>query len=228
MPQAHRKSAPSRADFLFSAVRARHLAVLLLLAVGPAHGQLTDSIALFCSERPRFIAKLDVRGGFISNRSVRFIGVKAGLEHARRFQYGIGYSLLYPSEGRSVVVEGRAVDAQLRMGYVAPYVDYAFYQRGPWEVRIPVQLGFGAGSLSYRDADGARRTVARSGLLLYEPAMTVQYRFLRYFGVGAGWGFRVVLHTGQDLGERLTAPVYLFGLRVFIGDLWRDARHAME
>ena len=114
------------------------------------------------------------------------------------------------------------------MGYVAPYVDYAFFQRGNWEARIPVQLGFGAGSLSYRDAEGRRRTIARTGLILYEPAMTVQYRFLRYFALGAGWGFRLVIQTGDDLGERLTAPVYLFGLRVFLGDLWRDARGAQE
>lgn len=193
-----------------------------------AQGQLFDSIAHFAQQPPRFVAKLDVRGGFISNRSVRFIGMKAGLEHAKRFQYGLGFNLLYPSEQRSVEVDGSEVDARLRMGYVAPYVDYAFYQRGNWEARIPVQIGFGAGSLAYINDAGERRTIARSGLILYEPAMTIQYRVARYFAVGAGWGFRIVVQTGQDLGERLTAPVYLFGLRVFIGDMWRDARGAGE
>jgi hypothetical protein len=206
----------------------RAVLLLLLLWRTPAHAQLFDSIALFLQEPPRIVAKLDVRGGFISNRNVRFVGIKVGVEHARRFQYGIGYGLLYPSESRIAVVDGGEVEATLRMGYAAPYVDYAFYQRGPWEARLPVQLGFGAGSLTYRDADGQRRTIARSGLILYEPAMTVQYRFLRYFGVGAGWGFRLVIQTGQDLGERLTAPIYLFGLRVFVGDMWRDARGAGE
>ncbi len=203
----------------------RHAILLVLLGLGvSAPAQLLDSIAAFAEEPPRFVARLDVRGGFISNRSVRFIGVKAGLEHARRFQYGIGYSLLYPAERRSALIDGRPVEARLRMGYVAPYVDYAFYQRGPWEVRIPVQIGFGLGSLVHEEDDGTRRTIARTGLLLYEPAMTVQYRFLRYFAIGGGWGFRLVLQTGDDLGERLTAPVYLFGLRVFLGEFWRDAR----
>ena len=206
----------------------RSLLLLLLIASHSAQGQLLDSIGQFLQEPPRFVARLDVRGGFISNRSVRFVGVKAGIDHGRRFQYGLGYSLLFPSEARDAQVEGRTESGFLRMGYVAPYVDYAFYQRGHWEARIPVQLGFGAGSLSYRDAEGKRRTIARTGLILYEPAMTVQYRFLRYFALGAGWGFRLVIQTGDDLGERLTAPVYLFGLRVFLGDMWRDVRGAQE
>lgn len=202
--------------------------MMLLAATGPARAQLLDSIAIFVQEPPRFVARLDARGGFISNRSVRFVGVKAGLEHGQRFQYGIGYSLLFPAEAREVAVDGRYESGTLRIGYVAPYVEYAFFQRGPWEARIPLQIGFGTGSLSYREADGARRTVARTGLILYEPAMTIQYRFLRYLGIGAGWGFRLVVQTRADLGERLTAPVYLFGLRVFLGDLWRDVRGAPE
>jgi len=206
----------------------RSLLLLLLITSHSAQGQLLDSIGQFLQEPPRFVARLDVRGGFISNRSVRFVGVKAGIDHGKRFQYGLGYYLLYPSEARDAQVDGRTESGMLRMGYVAPYVDYAFFQRGNWEARIPVQLGFGAGSLSYRDAEGRRRTIARTGLILYEPAMTVQYRFLRYFALGAGWGFRLVIQTGDDLGERLTAPVYLFGLRVFLGDLWRDARGAQE
>ena len=79
-----------------------------------------------------------------------------------------------------------------------------------------------------RGAINVPRNIARTGLILYEPAMTVQYRFLRYFAIGAGWGFRLVIQTGDDLGERLTAPVYLFGVRSFIGGMGRDARGAPE
>lgn len=214
-------------DATFAAMRLMLLPLALLLWQG-ACGQLLDSIGIFLEEPARIVVKADVRGGFISNRSVRFVGVKAGFDHGKRFQYGIGYSLLFPSEAREVTVDGQVRAGRLRMGYVAPYVDYAFYQRGPWEARIPVQIGFGAGSLGYFDAQGRRITTARSGLILYEPAMTIQYRFLRYFGVGAGWGFRIVIQTGQDLGERLTAPVYIFGLRVFLGDIWRDMQGAGE
>ncbi len=198
---------------------------LFLFALAPVHGQLFDSIAQFASQEPRFVAKLDFRGSFITNHSARIAGVKVGLEHARRFQYGIGYSFLLTPVRRWITLDdGRVVELRMRLGYIAPYVDYAFYQRGPWEVRIPVQIGIGAASQVYRDVQGRRQPYRRTGLLIYEPAMTVQYRFMRYLGVGAGWGFRLVWQTGEPLGEGLTAPIYTFGLRVFFGELWRDLR----
>lgn len=197
---------------------------LLVLAAGgcrPAHGQLLDSLALFARERPRIVAKLDSRGSFISNGNVRMFGVKAGLEHAGRFQYGLGYSFLTSTVESVRMVEGRAVPVRLQLGYVAPYVEYAFFRRGPWEARIPVQFGLGRGSLWYRDEEGHGCRLKRSFVFFYEPAMSVQYRFLRYFGAGAGWGFRLQL-ARAGLGESLSAPVYLLGLKVFMGDLWTD------
>src|SRR5690606_5737456 len=173
-------------------------------------------------ERPKFIAKLDSRGSFISNSNVRLMGVKLGLEHAGRFQYGLGYTLLISRvEHPRTVLGVAATPVRLRMGYVTPYVEYAFLQRGPWEVRIPVQFGIGSGALTYVDSEGDQQRLKKAFLFLYEPSMTVQYRFLHYFGLHAGWGFRLVL-SNAELDESLTAPIYLFGLKVFFGDLWAD------
>lgn len=197
-----------------------------LLSVGPflLQAQLLDSLALFSRQRPRVVAKLDSRGSFISNANVRMWGVKAGLEHAGRFQYGLGYSFL----ASEVYFErslggGPKVPARLHMDLVVPYVEYAFFQRGAWEARIPVQFGLGRASLTHKDEAGDKAVLAESFVLFYEPAMTIQYRFLRYFGAGVGWGFRLQLvHTGLD--ETLSAPVYLLGLKLFMGDLWADLK----
>lgn len=201
----------------------RLLLPLFLLLSLRSNAQLLDSIALFTEEPPRWIAKLDIRGSFISNQNVRIMGAKLGLEHARRFQYGIGYSfLLTPIEQEREVPGVGLVNTRLRLGYITPYVDYAFYQRGPWEVRIPVQLGLGAGSVIYKDTEGRKQKLVRTGLIIYEPAMVVQYRFLKYFGLAGGWGYRLAIRTQAQLGEQLTAPVYIFGLRIFFDDLYRD------
>lgn len=202
--------------------------VLLAGLSGACHAQFLDSIAEFTRERPRVVVKLDSRGSFVANRNVGFWGIKAGLEHGGRFQYGVGYAFLRKGVAyeRDLPGSGR-VPVELRFGYVTPYVEYAFYQRGPWEVRIPVQFGIGTGSLVYRDEHGARQRYARSGVFLYEPSMTVQYRFLRYLGVQAGWGFRLAFTNGT-LGEPLTAPIYVVGLKVFFADLYRDFRGGNE
>ena len=206
----------------------RLLLLLLLLSPLGLSAQLLDSIGLFLQEPPRVVAKLDMRGSFVDNRNVRIMGVKLGLQHAGRFQYGIGYSFLLTPVEQEVTVEGVPTTARLRLGYVTPYVDYAFYQRGPWEVRIPVQLGIGSGAVVYDDADGRTQRFARSGVLFYEPAMVVQYRFLKYFGVAGGWGYRLALYTHHDLDTSLSAPIYIIGLRLFFDDLVRDARATGE
>lgn len=198
--------------------------LLLFLGVSPyGRAQLLDSIALFVKQPPRLIVRLDLKGSFVSNRNVRMAGVKLGWEHARRFQYGVGYSFLFTPVERERFVDGLGLrSSRLRLGYVNAYVDYAFYQRGAWEVRIPVQLGVGSGSVVYRDLSDRRQKLFRSGIVIYEPSMTVQYRFLKYFGVGAGWGYRLVMRTRHSLDERLTAPIYTLGLRIFFEDLYRD------
>ncbi len=186
--------------------------------------QRIDSIPDYLTEPPALIVKLDIRGSFISNENVRFMGVKLGLEHTGKVQYGIGYSFLYGPPEHEVQVEGvGTVNTRLRFGYVTPYFDFAFYQKNNWELRIPVQFGIGSGSVVYDDADGRTVKLRGSTVFLYEPCMTVQYRFLKYFAVGGGWGYRLVLHSGP-LSEGLTAPIYTFGLRVFFSDLWRDVR----
>ena len=204
----------------------RTIILLLGLCVGfPARTQLLDSIALFTREAPRPFIRLDMKGSFVSNHSARMVGVKLGLEHARRFQYGAGYSFLFSAVERERLVDGLGMkDTRLRLGYLNAYVDYAFYQRGPWEVRIPVQIGVGRASVVYRDADDRTQVLFRSGVIIYEPCMTVQYRFLRYFGVGAGWGYRLVMRTRHSLDERLTAPIYTLGLRIFFEDIYRDMK----
>ena len=207
----------------------RYVLLVSVLVSASAQAQLMDSIRIFLQEQPRIVAKLDFRGSFVSNSRVSMWGAKVGLEHARRFQYGLGYSFLFTDVERVREVAGvGTVNTGLNMGYLTPYVDYAFYLRGPWEARIPVQLGIGRGSIHYRDTAGRRQVVQRSALLLYEPAMTIQYRFGRYFGLGAGWGFRIAFRLSGALDERITAPIYTAGVRVFLGEIWRDHRSSEE
>lgn len=202
----------------------KHIALCLFFLYGVAdlEAQRIDSIPDYLRERPKPIVKLDMRGSFISNETVQFAGFKVGLEHAGKVQYGIGYSFLLSPVEHDVLVQGEGlVTTRLRFGYVTPYFDFAFYQKGPWELRIPVQFGIGNGSVVYDDAEGRTRTLEKSGVFLYEPGITVQYRFLDYFAIGGGWGYRLVLRSA-NLNEGLTAPTYTLGLRVFFGDLWKD------
>ncbi len=205
--------------------------ILSFCACACVNAQLLDSIALFTQEAPKPTFSLDSRGSFISNQNVRMMGVKVGLEHAGRVRYGIGYSFLRtPVEREALVLEAgytRTVTTRMRLGYVTPFFGYTFYRRGPWEVSIPVQVGIGGGSVTYDDIAGRRQKLKRAFVFLYEPAMVVQYRFLKYFAVGGGLGYRLVF-TNASLDEHLNAPVYIIGLRVFFGDAYKDWQEGVE
>lgn len=198
---------------------------LLLPCLAPA--QLLDSLGHLLHQRPRWNLGLDTRGSFISNRGVTVAGVRVGLEHSGRLRYGLGYQFLLTQveKDRTVPEDGneRVAPTRLRMGYLAPYISYTFLQRRRWSVSIPVQMGVGRGSLTYEDLAGDRRVLQRTTLWVYEPLMTVQYRFWRYAAFQLGWGYRLVARS-KGLDEQLTAPIYQLGLRLFTREALEDLR----
>ncbi len=200
---------------------------LLLLLSGPSHAQLLDSLGHFLHQRPRWNLGVDTRGSFISNRGVTVAGVRVGLEHGGRLRYGLGYQFLLTQveKDRPVWEDGveRVVATRLRMGYLAPYISYTFLKRRRWSVSIPVQVGVGRGSLWYEDREGGRRLLQRATLWVYEPLMTVQYRFWRYAAFQLGWGYRLVARS-KGLDEQLTAPIYQLGLRLFTREVLEDLK----
>lgn len=205
------------------------ITLMLALSLASVNAQLTDSLRVLLDQSPRVAVKLDGRGAFVSNRPVRMLGFKVGLEHGRRLQYGLGYSFLRTPVSRldKVTVNGAEleVDTELRMGLFTPYIEYAFYQDGPWQVSIPVQFGLGTGYREF-ELNGEKQKTDRTFLFIYEPAMSVQYRFFRYFALSGGLGYRLVFKDNDVLTDRLTAPIYLLGFRIFFDDLLRDSRRA--
>ncbi|HMW96040.1 MAG TPA: hypothetical protein PJ983_02225 [Flavobacteriales bacterium] len=201
------------------------LAIFCLGVWSGSTAQRIDSIPHYLHERRSPVVKLDMRGSFIGNQQVNFAGIKLGLSHAGVVQYGIGYSfLLSPVRGTAWIPGLGERTTRLRLGYVAPYFDFAFYKKGHWELRLPVQIGIGGGSVVYDGADGRTQKLEQSMVFIYEPCMTAQYRFLRYLAVAGGWGYRLTLRSAH-LADGLTAPIYIFELRVFFGDIWRDVKH---
>ena len=109
-------------------------------------------------------------------------------------------------------------EAKVIMGYISPYYEYSFYRNGPWEISIPVQLGIG--SLRYRYASGEKSKA--SPIFLYEPAMLVQYKLLKWLGVGAGSGYRLLLLGNNTSDDNFNSPIYIFKAKVFFGQLVND------
>jgi len=202
------------------------ICVITIISIGKHNvlkAQLLDSIALFLEDKPRVLFKLDGRGSFISTRSASIWGFKIGVEHDGRVQYGVGYSWLRNDISTELDVNGETVPARLRFGYITPFFEYAFYQRGKWEVSIPVQVGIGQAFYERKDDQGNKFKEDKSWVFMYEPAMTVEYRLLRFFGAGFGVGYRFAIKTNRNMEENFTAPIYLIKLKLYIPEIFRKA-----
>jgi hypothetical protein len=113
--------------------------------------------------------------------------------------------------------------AELKFGYGLAFFEYAFHQSKHWNLEIPVQLGFGR--ISYQVDENI---TAQKWAPIWEPAMTFEYVFLKYFGVGFGAGYRVIFKSKTPIAEQFTSPIYIFKFKVYLGDIYKDVKRLVD
>ena len=128
------------------------------------------------------------------------------------YEIGIGYSWI--SSDFQPLYNGDTVN--FKMNNVAVFIEYNFYHTDKIYADISVNLGIS--KLSYKKEN---QLLANTFALFYEPAMTLEYRFLRFFGIGMGAGYRLVLFDHKQINEKLSSPIYIFRFKVYFGDIYR-------
>ena len=181
------------------------------------HAQLFDSIRTSLDYKPKFLVKFDTRNSFISNQYAKIHGIKVGLSFNKTTNIGIGYHWM---PKRSIEFNSHNLNkVDLKFGYAAAFFEYNFYKSKRWSGEIPVQIGLG--KAQYTDADLAV-SKASSWIIIYEPAMTIEYKFLKYFGLGGGVGFRLAIKSNQQIKESFTAPEYILRFKIYFGDIYKE------
>jgi hypothetical protein len=199
------------------------LIVLLFAAVTIRAQHFEEELRLALRENPKFEFKLDSRNAFISNTGVRVLGFKLGLNFADKLSFGLGYNQLWSQPSNQIRYEGVEYNADVNYYYFSPYLEYTFYQDRKWEFSIRVQFGLGESWYNFEQGNSNRIT-ARQFVLSYEPAITVQYKFLQYFGVGAGVGYRLMIVPNSSIDEQFTSPVYIFKFKIFFQEIYQDLK----
>ncbi len=159
---------------------------------------------------------MDARNSFVTASYSKVKGVKIGLSYHKVFKLGIGYSWMktdyYPERFDD--------STNLRLGYGNAFLEYTFFQTKHWQFEIPIQIGLGR--ISYNSPEG--RILEKQWVPIWEPAMTFEYLFLRYFGVGVGAGYRLVIKPKNPIQEQFTSPIYIFKFKIYFGDIYNDAK----
>ncbi|CAN5559009.1 hypothetical protein BH10BAC1_BH10BAC1_13740 [soil metagenome] len=177
-------------------------------------------------QKPHLFGKFDTRNSFIDNSRAKIFGLKTGLNYGKRLSFGIGYNQLNPPSAdfdKTINIVNANGDlekttAMLRLFYFSLHVEYVFYQTKKWQLSMPLQFGFGQTYYKYNQF-GKRKVIEKDYNFIYEPAVSVEYKFVKWAGIGADIGYRFMLTNYKSLNKKFTAPTYAFKLLIYYNEI---------
>ena len=170
--------------------------------------------------KPKLDIKLDNRFSFIRSDDVKTLGVKVGLSFNRRFKVGLGVNQMITSTGNKISVNDTIRSVDLDYFYFSPYAEYTFYNSKKWAFSLAAQLGFGEARYEYK-LNNKEVELAKTLVLSYEPAMLIDYKIVRWFGIGTGVGYRIVYYKRSVIEERFSSPQIIVKLKIYLGEIVR-------
>ena len=51
--------------------------------------------------------------------------------------------------------------------------------------------------------------------------MLIDYKIVRWIGIGSGIGYRLILFKNKNISEHLTSPVFIFKAKIYLGEIVR-------
>ncbi len=172
--------------------------------------------------KPKLDVKFDNRFSFIRDNALKTIGIKVGLNFRRTFKVGIGANqMLLPIETTTIDNEGNSVPVNLEYFYFSPFIEYVYFNSKRWEFSLSIQHGVGGASYQYTNSQGKKVKLQESLVLSYEPATLIDYKIVRWVGIGTGVGYRVVYYKEAGIKEQFSSPEYVIKLKVYLGEIVR-------
>lgn len=199
------------------------LLILLVLSFN-IEAQFLDTLKSITHKKPSIDARLESRNSFITNYRAKISGVRLGVVFQKKLKVGIGYSWLaadiydkksiYNSLGKLDTVNN-----YLKLSYVAFYTDFVFHKTKRWQLSVPLQ--WGAGFSWHRYTDGNNTITSKKDyLLIYEPGISVQFKLLRWCGLGTDIAYRFAIEEHTGLSSKLNSPTYAFKFLVWFDQLY--------
>ena len=172
--------------------------------------------------KPKLDVKLDTRFSFIAASDIRTTGVKLGLSFNREFKMGLGYNRLISPARSYIEKDDVKYKADLYYEYISPYLEYIYHNSKKWEFNISMQFGVGRGYYQFYNAfTDSKEKTNQSFILSYEPSMLIDYKIVKWVGIGSGIGYRLILYKNKNISEHLTSPVFIFKVKIYLGEIVR-------
>lgn len=188
-----------------------------------------DTIKYSLLQKPVLFGKFGTRNSFINNNRAEILGVQLGLNYGNYTRFGIGYNQLYSSSSAfdkqfyfaNSNNKTDTVNAKLKLWYFSVFAEYIYYQNNKWKYSIPLQLGVGQGYYQY-NLNNEKNRIDENLLFVYEPAVSVEYKIVKWVGVGVDIGFRFIITNYKQLNEKLNSPTYAFKLVIYYNEIYKS------
>jgi len=189
-----------------------------------------DTIKHSMKQKPVLFGNIGTRNSFINNNRVGVLGVQLGLNYANNVFVGIGYNQLYSSSSvfdKQLFFRNRNVTnstiATLQMAYFSIWAEYVYYRNHKWQLSIPLQMGMGQGYYKYT-LNNETKKIDENFIFVYEPAVSVEYKVIKWLGVGTDIGFRFIVTNYTHLNEKLNSPTYAFKLLIYYNEIYKSLK----
>lgn len=143
--------------------------------------------------------------------------LKAGLIFNKRLTLGVGYHWM--ERGNKEYLPELNFDTPLKMRYASIFGEFVFYNKKKWIATLPIQLGWGRSFLHYKQ-EGENLKWKSGSVVLYEPSISIEYKFSPWIAVGMGYGYRIMLKNNREINQNFYAPLYVFKARILFEELW--------
>ncbi len=173
---------------------------------------------------------------FIGNKSADVWGFRAGIEWNETWRFGAGYNKIRSDIIEKKMLQGEelrhsdndTVKAQLFLTYYPVMAEYIFYNKDPWIISLPVQAGYGNSYFQYFATDNRERKIFKRGVIVSQTGINVQYKIVKWVGLGAGVGYRLMLLNNPEIETQMNSPVFAIGIKIYLNEVIKSLQGKEE
>jgi hypothetical protein len=174
----------------------------------------------------KFFFGFDARRSFVLKNNSKFNGIKIGLSYKNKHRFGIGlYGMQEPITFVGEVDRIKHPDAtdtvRFNFGYGSLFYEYVWFKNKRWDLSTPIHFGLGNLAFSFKDTSANYQRLFGGGALMTELTGVAQFKIFRWFALGTGVGYRMMLIDDKTIRKSLNSPVYIFQVKILFGEIYK-------
>jgi len=181
----------------------------------------------------KFLFGFDSRRSFIEKKNSRVDGFRLGLQLKdpnKRIGIGI-YAMRDEIIRRDESVkefEENLDSLQLDYGYFTLFYEHVWIHQKKYEISTPFQFGLGGVERKFWDDQNSLKALPNTNVVIFEASVATHYKFLSWIGLGAGFGYNLVLSGEPEVSRAFNSPFYVLKIKLFLGEAYRGIKEKLR